>query len=83
VVDRRGISEYMPWYAWAVCILLGVVAVATLFVGLSAGLALGLSTSGSIMATAVVELVAAAGIGGIVSYYHDPDDDPGEWRYYP
>jgi len=82
-MDRRGISDYMPWYAWAVCILLASVAVATLFLGLSVGLAVGLSETASIMATAVVELAAATGIGLVVLYYHDPDEEPNEWRYYP
>jgi hypothetical protein len=38
---------------------------------------------GSVIATALVEAFAAAGIGGIVVYYHDPDGESGEWRYYP
>ena len=82
-VDRKGISQYMPWYAWAVCISLALVAASTLFFGLPVGLSLGLTTSESILATAAVELTAAAGIGGVVLYYHDPEEEPSEWRYYP
>jgi hypothetical protein len=73
----------MPWYAWAVCILFASIAAVTLFFGLSVGLSLGLSAGESIIATAVVELTAATGIGAVVLYYQDPDEEPNEWKYYP
>ncbi|MCX2819554.1 MAG: formate hydrogenlyase subunit 3/multisubunit Na+/H+ antiporter MnhD subunit [Methanobacteriota archaeon] len=82
-MDRRGIYDYMPWYAWCVCVSLAAVAAVGLFAGLPLGRQLGLSVREAVLATAFVEAVAAVGIGGTVVYYHDPDEEPDEWRYYP
>jgi len=83
VLDTRGLSDYMPWYAWTVCGVLAAVAAGTLFVGLPVAEAAGLSTAQAVLATAAVELAAGVGIGAVVVYYRDPDEETGEWRYYP
>jgi len=81
-----GLLDYFPRHAWAAIAAFTTVAAAALFVPPTAGSTVGLEPIQHVAIVAVLELVAALGVIGVVLYYHDDasgPEDGDDWDHGP